>query len=146
MAREGVERAAGVQLAQGVGGQARLTDRLSATLDASTARYPTGTVTSVQPGLVVDVLPERLQLAARWIVVRDESGEDRQGCADDARAIGRGGIEPAIVGVVRVVLIAERGGEVARVEALEADRVRDELTAMGIVLKDSATGTTWERG
>lgn len=69
----------------GVGGQMRLTARLSATLDASTARYPTGTVTAVQPGLVVDVWPETLQLAARWILVRDESGEDRQGWAVQSR-------------------------------------------------------------
>jgi cysteinyl-tRNA synthetase len=26
----------------------------------------------------------------------------------------------------------------------EADRIRDELAAMGVVLKDSKDGTTWE--
>lgn len=73
------------QLILGLGGEARLTERLTATLDASTARYPTGTVTSVQPGLRAEVLPDRLQLAARWIVVRDESGNDRQGWAVQSR-------------------------------------------------------------
>lgn len=73
------------ELILGLGGEARLTERLTATLDASTARYPTGAVTSVQPGLRVEVLPERLQLAARWIVVRDEGGETRQGWAVQSR-------------------------------------------------------------
>ena len=27
----------------------------------------------------------------------------------------------------------------------EADRIRQDLLAQGVVLKDSATGTTWER-
>ena len=26
----------------------------------------------------------------------------------------------------------------------ESDRIRDELTAMGVILKDSKDGTTWE--
>lgn len=73
------------ELILGLGGEARLTERLTATLDASTARYPTGAVTSVQPGLRVEVLPDRLQLAARWIVVRDEGGETRQGWAVQSR-------------------------------------------------------------
>ena len=29
-------------------------------------------------------------------------------------------------------------------ELQEADRIRDELAAMGVVLKDSKDGTTWE--
>ena len=69
----------------GLGGQMRLTDRVSATLDASTARYATGTVNAVQPGLLFDVVPDRLQIAARWIVVRDEAGEDRQGYSLQSR-------------------------------------------------------------
>ena len=73
------------ELLLGVGGLVRLTDRLSATLDASTARYPTGTVTSVQPGFLMEVAPDRLRFSARWILVRDESGADRQGWAVQSR-------------------------------------------------------------
>ena len=73
------------ELILGVGGQARLTDRLSATLDASAARYPTGAVTAIQPGLLIEIAPDRLQLAARWIIVRDEGGQDRQGWAIQSR-------------------------------------------------------------
>ena len=73
------------ELMLGLGGQMRMTDRLSATVDASMARYPTGTVTAIQPGLLVEVVPDRLQLAARWIVVRDEGGDDRQGWSVQSR-------------------------------------------------------------
>lgn len=73
------------ELMLGLGGQLRLTDRASATLDASTARYPTGTVTAIQPGLLVEIVPDQVQIAARWIVVRDEGGEDRQGWSVQSR-------------------------------------------------------------
>jgi len=41
-------------------------------------------------------------------------------------------------------LIASRASARARKDWKESDRIRDELAAMGVVLKDSKDGTTWE--
>ena len=41
-------------------------------------------------------------------------------------------------------LIAERGKARTAKDWKESDRIRDELAAMGVVLKDSKDGTTWE--
>ena len=41
-------------------------------------------------------------------------------------------------------LVAERASARARRDWKESDRIRDELAAMGVVLKDSKDGTTWE--
>jgi cysteinyl-tRNA synthetase len=41
-------------------------------------------------------------------------------------------------------LIAERTAARARKDFKESDRIRDELAKMGVVLKDSKDGTTWE--
>ena len=41
-------------------------------------------------------------------------------------------------------LIAERAAAKAAKNFAEADRIRNALLAQGIVLKDSAAGTTWE--
>lgn len=73
------------EIALAAGGRTRLTDRVSATLDASVARYPTGTVTGLHPGLRVDLPGDRVQLSARWINVRDENGDHRSGYAAQAR-------------------------------------------------------------
>jgi cysteinyl-tRNA synthetase len=41
-------------------------------------------------------------------------------------------------------LISERTAARARKDFRESDRIRDELAAMGVVIKDSKDGTTWE--
>jgi cysteinyl-tRNA synthetase len=41
-------------------------------------------------------------------------------------------------------LISSRTAARARKDFKESDRIRDELAAMGIVIKDSKEGTTWE--
>jgi cysteinyl-tRNA synthetase len=41
-------------------------------------------------------------------------------------------------------LIASRAAARARKDFRESDRIRDELAAMGVVIKDSKEGTTWE--
>lgn len=69
------------ELALFAGGEARLTDRITATLDASMARYSTGTVTGLHPGLRARLPGDRIELSARWISVRDESGVHRNGYA-----------------------------------------------------------------
>lgn len=73
------------------GGQMRLAGNLSATIDASLTRYPTGTVTGVHPGLALDLAGGSLQVSGRWINVWDETGEYRSGHAASARwqATGR---------------------------------------------------------
>ena len=41
-------------------------------------------------------------------------------------------------------LIANRSAARARKDFKESDRIRDELAAMGVIIKDSKEGTTWE--
>ena len=41
-------------------------------------------------------------------------------------------------------LIKERTAARARKDFSESDRIRDELAKMGVVLKDTKDGTTWE--
>jgi cysteinyl-tRNA synthetase len=43
-------------------------------------------------------------------------------------------------------LIAQRSAAKANRNFVEADRIRQQLLAQGIVLKDSASGTAWETG
>ena len=41
-------------------------------------------------------------------------------------------------------LVAERADARSRKDWKESDRIRDELAAMGVAIKDSKDGTTWE--
>jgi len=52
-----------------------------------------------------------------------------------------GGLDEATI----QALIADRASAKAAKNFTEADRIRQDLLAQGVVLKDSATGTTWER-
>jgi cysteinyl-tRNA synthetase len=54
------------------------------------------------------------------------------------------GVGAAVVAADIDKLIAARTAARARKDFKESDRIRDELAAMGVVLKDSKEGTTWE--
>jgi cysteinyl-tRNA synthetase len=51
-----------------------------------------------------------------------------------------GGVDEAKI----EALIVDRAAARARKDFAESDRIRDELAAMGVILKDSKDGTTWE--
>jgi len=57
-----------------------------------------------------------------------------------ASAIGHAAIDPEAIGEI----IARRTAARAARDWKESDRLRDELAGMGVVLKDSKSGTSWE--
>lgn len=72
------------EVALRLGGEAPLGAGFRATLDGSVARFGAGTVSSLQPGVAATLFADRLDLSARWIAVRDETGEQRDGYAAGA--------------------------------------------------------------
>ena len=48
-----------------------------------------------------------------------------------------------MVAAIVAALVAARSGARAAKDWAEADRVRDELDRMGVVVKDGPDGTTW---
>ena len=67
------------------GTDVRLSPVISGTLDASAARFASGDVTSLQPGLAADLAQGRMRVAARWINVWDENDQRRTGYALSAQ-------------------------------------------------------------
>jgi cysteinyl-tRNA synthetase len=68
-----------------------------------------------------------------------------QGSADDFLQAGSGAVAQAGDADQIAQLIAQRATAKQQRDFAEADRIRQQLTHMGVVLKDSAAGTTWER-
>lgn len=69
------------EIALKIGGAVPLGFDVGATIDVGVARYATGTVHSLQPGLTAGLASDRLALAARWIQVWDEQDRSRSGYA-----------------------------------------------------------------
>jgi len=67
------------------GAEIRLSPRFGGTLDASVARFASGDVTSLQPGLATDLVQGRVRAAVRWINIWDEADQHRTGYAVNAQ-------------------------------------------------------------
>jgi cysteinyl-tRNA synthetase len=80
---------------------------------------------------------DRKQFAGslRFLGFLSESGAEWKGRKQQAS-----GVDPKQIDG----LIANRTAARARKDFKESDRIRDELAAMGVVIKDSKEGTTWE--
>jgi cysteinyl-tRNA synthetase len=80
---------------------------------------------------------DRSQFGAslRLLGFLSESADDWKGRKQQASGIDAKQVEG---------LISERTAARARKDFKESDRIRDELAALGIVIKDSKEGTTWE--
>jgi cysteinyl-tRNA synthetase len=68
-----------------------------------------------------------------------------QGSADDFLQAGSGAATQGADAEQIAQLIAQRATAKQQRDFAQADRIRQQLTDMGVVLKDSASGTTWER-
>ncbi|MEX2516912.1 MAG: cysteine--tRNA ligase [Gammaproteobacteria bacterium] len=66
--------------------------------------------------------------------------------ADPDAFLQAGASEDALSADAIEAMIADRVAARARKDWAESDRIRDELTAQGIVLEDGANGTIWRRG
>ena len=80
---------------------------------------------------------DRSQFAAslRLVGFLSEGAEEWKGRKQQASGIDTKQVD---------ILISDRAAARARKDFKESDRIRDQLAAMGVVIKDSKEGTTWE--
>jgi len=76
-----------------------------------------------------------LGASLRFLGFLSESAEQWEGRKQKASGVDAGRVN---------ALIADRTAARARKDFKESDRIRDELAAMGVAIKDSKEGTTWE--
>jgi cysteinyl-tRNA synthetase len=88
------------------------------------------------------VAAQLLHQAAKWLGVFKRSSMS----SDDSAAIGRAAMDlmPVDFKLDVHAKVEARNAARARKDFKESDRIRDELAAMGVILKDSKEGTTWE--
>jgi cysteinyl-tRNA synthetase len=84
-----------------------------------------------------------LRTALRFMGFSGDRNEISRKTSAAGTSTARGG-GAAIVAAEVEKLISDRAAARARKDFKESDRIRDELAAMGVVIKDSKDGTTWE--
>jgi cysteinyl-tRNA synthetase len=84
---------------------------------------------------------QSLHDSAKWLGIVDMSLESSSDLASIAQAAGQ--LMPELKSKVEELLKIRTAAR-ARKDFKESDRIRDELAAMGVTIKDSKEGTTWE--
>mgnify|MGYP000694509279 CR=1 FL=1 len=92
-----------------------------------------------QPALELVVVAGLVDEVGLWVAAQRDCSLSGYAAADDLQALR------AEVEQIKTRQIAARAAAKAAKNFAEADRIRNELLTQGIVLKDSPTGTTWER-
>jgi cysteinyl-tRNA synthetase len=98
-----------------------------------------GTVEKLRAG-IANNMPESVQAELIDSVKKD--GLEVEITKDGRVILVRG--EKAVITQQIEGLVAARSAARARKDWKESDRIRDELAAMGVIVKDSKDGTTWE--
>jgi cysteinyl-tRNA synthetase len=88
------------------------------------------------------VAAQSLHDSGKWLGIIDMNLMSSSDLASIGRAAGES-IEPEFRDQI-LAKVEARTAARARKDFAESDRIRDELAAMGVVIKDSKEGTTWE--